>query len=367
MYAAPACRFTAWSANVARLFLVAVAAIVLFAAMAMPSAQAPARIDAVPVSGSTMGEASAPQRDADLLLYDSIVERVAAGENYYDAAIAEQRARSFPVRPGFAVRPPTLAAIQGWIGPAGTMSASLLLVAAIGFAWWRRFKDEGSTPSQRRCAVALTVAGASFLLNPDYHVLHELWAGGLIALSLGLHRPGKWGAALAVAALALAIRELVLPFVLLMGAMAAWRRDWKEASAWGALVLCFAALLGWHHAVVAGHGRPGDLAGPSWLGLRGAAGWIGNVVHSSQLHLLPHAIGGPVLVAALLGWAGRRTAAGATAILLLLGYGLAFMIAGRDNNFYWGLIITPMLFAGLAFVPMSLRDLWQAARHSRQP
>ncbi len=365
MYAAPTCRFSAWNANAARLFLVAVVAIGLFAALAMPTVQAPAEIDAVPVSTSTLREANAAKRDADLLLYDSIVERVSAGENYYDAAIAEQRARSFPVRPGFAVRPPTLATIQGWIGRTGTMLASLLLLAAIGFAWWRRIGDEGSTPSQQRCAVALTVAGASFLLNPDYHVLHELWAGGLIALSLGLHRPGKWGPAVAVAALALAIRELVLPFVLLMGAMAAWRRDWKETSAWGALVLCFAVLLGWHHAVVAGHARPTDLAGPSWLGLRGAAGWIGNVVHSSQLHLLPHAIGGPVLVAALLGWAGRPTAAGTTAILLLLGYGLAFTIAGRDNNFYWGLIVTPMLFAGLAFVPMSLRNLWQAARHAR--
>ena len=43
----------------------------------------------------------------------------------------------------------------------------------------------------------------------------------------------------AVAALALAIREHALPFVLLLGAMAVWRRDWKEAAAWGALVAVF--------------------------------------------------------------------------------------------------------------------------------
>ena len=58
----------------------------------------------------------------------------------------------------------------------------------------------------------------------------------LIALAFGLHRPGRWGAALFVAALALALRELVLPFVLLMAAMAAWRKDWREATAWIMLV-----------------------------------------------------------------------------------------------------------------------------------
>jgi hypothetical protein len=38
----------------------------------------------------------------------------------------------------------------------------------------------------------------------------------------------------------------------------------------------------------------------------------------------------------ILGWAGWRSEAGATATLLFLGYGLLFMIAGRDDNFYWG-------------------------------
>ena len=45
------------------------------------------------------------------------------------------------------------------------------------------------------------------------------------------------------AALALVSRAHVLPFVLLMGAMAAWRRDWKEAAAWGALTLAFLAVM----------------------------------------------------------------------------------------------------------------------------
>ena len=37
------------------------------------------------------------------------------------------------------------------------------------------------------------------------------------------------------AALALAIREHALPFVLLLGAIAAWRGDWRQARAWALL------------------------------------------------------------------------------------------------------------------------------------
>lgn len=354
-------RFRDWRAFAARLLFVAVGAVML-GAFAVPSMAQARAAEPAPV-----GAANEPRRDRDLALYDAIVARVAGGESYYTAAFAEQRARSFPVRPGFALRLPTLATIQAALGPVGTTVAAFALLLAIGLAWWRRFGDEGASASQRRFATALVLLGSSFLLNATYHPLHELWAGGLIALALGLHRPGKWTAALGVAALALAIRELVLPFVLLMGALAAWRRDWRETSAWCALVAGFVVLLGWHFAIVAQYQRAGDLAGPSWLVLRGLEGWIGNVTQSSQLHLLPGPIAILVPVLALVGWASRRTPSGITATLLLLGYGLAFMIAGRENNFYWGLIVTPILFAGLAFVPAALRNLRQGAARGLRP
>lgn len=361
MFTAAARRFSDWGVNAARLLLVVVAVFTLAAALGGSAAPRPVAVSVQSVLPAGAGQGAALLRDADLLLYGNIVERVAAGDNYYDAALAEQRARSFPVRPGFAVRLPTLAMIQALIGPTGTMAASVLLLAAIGVAWWRRFGEEGVSGSDRRIAVALVIAGSSFLLNRYYHNLHELWAGGLIALSLGMHRAGRWGGALAVVAVALAIRELVLPLVLLMAAMAGWHRRWRETAAWGALALGFAALLEWHHAVLASQTSLADPVGPHWLSLRGLPGWIGNVIESSQLHLLPIALAGPIAVLALLGWAGRRTPAGATTTLLLLGYGAAFMIAGRANNFYWGLIVTPVLFAGLAFAPSALADLWTAA------
>lgn len=339
--------------------LAALAAMLVFTALAVP-VRLP-RPAATPQVGAPVNPAGHRLRDKDLLLYDAVIERVRRGENYYDAAVAEQRVRSFPLRPGVAVRAPTLAYIEAALGPRGMVAASILLLLALALAWWRRFGDEGASPAQRRFGAALILAGASYTLNNYYHVQHELWAGALMGLSLGLHRPGKWAAAIAVAALALAIRELALPYVLLMGALALYRRNWKEAGVWTALVLVFAILMAWHLSIVAGHTGPNELEGPSWLALRGLGGWIGNLVLSSQLHYLPRALGGPIIVLAMLGWAGWKTPAGATATLILLGYGAAFMIAGRENNFYWGLIVTPVLFAGLAFVPGALRDLWRAA------
>ena len=56
-------------------------------------------------------------RDKDLALYAAIADRVKKGEDYYRAAMTEQRARFFPVRPGLAVRLPTfafLSAFAGW-------------------------------------------------------------------------------------------------------------------------------------------------------------------------------------------------------------------------------------------------------------
>jgi hypothetical protein len=361
MASALACRFSGWGPRRARLTLTALVVALWLASLASPAPRAPAAEESAAPVALASGGATAARRDSDLRLYDSVVERVAGGESFYSATLAEQRARSFPVRPAFAVRLPTLAVVEGRSGPGTIMLAAIVLLAGIGFAWWRRFGEEGAGPSERRLAVALILAGSSVLLNPYYHVLHELWAGGLIALSLGLHRTGRWAGALIVAALALAIRELALPFVLLMAALATWRRDWKEACAWGGLSAVFVAVLAWHHATVSAQWQPGDIVGPHWLALRGVSGWLGNLVQSSQLHYLPVALGGPVLVLALLGWTGRRTPAALSATLILLGYGFAFMIAGRDNNFYWGLIVTPLSLAGLAFLPRSLRALWRAA------
>src|SRR5690606_25564526 len=152
------------------------------------------------------------------------------------------------------------------------------------------------------------------------------WAGALLALAFALHRPGRWGASLAVAALALAIREQALPFVLLMGAMAFWRRDWREGAAWTARFPLVLAGLALHLQLVSARVLPTDPPSDSWLALRGLSGWLSNVVLSSNLRFLPHWLAGPLVIAAMAGWAGWRSPAGAFGTFLFLGYAFAFAI-----------------------------------------
>lgn len=350
-------RFALWPPLPARLLLAVLAALLVAAAL-------------VPIgAGPTVGANSAasqpsavePARDDDLALYDVVISRIRGGENYYDVIAEEHRRNDYPLHPGLAVRLPTLAWIDAALGDTGQIVASLALMLAVLLAWWRRLGAEPGGMPRRTLAMAFLFIGVSLGTNRHFFVLHELWSGMLLALAFGLHRPGKWLLPVLVTALALAIREHALPFVLLMGALAWWRGDRKEAAAWGLLALAFFVGLAIHLHQVAQHVLPGDGNSASWFALRGLSGWLSNVVLSSNLRILPHFVAGPLVVLMVLGWAGWRSSAGSFGTLLYLGYALAFMIAGRAENYYWGAMVAPAMFIGLAFAPRALKSLWRAA------
>ena len=347
-------RFAHWPRGAAWVALAAIVLILLAAVWTAPGEPAPA-----PGRTATAQVAApaASQRDYDLQLYDRIAQRVAAGENYYAAAVSEQRAHNFPVRPGLAVRLPTLAFLSAWLGPNGLMTLAILLGIGILAAWWKRLGEEPGGAGHRIVALLLLAIGSLIALKPQYLAEHEVWAGLLLALGGGLHRPGKWRAAWLPVALALAIRELALPFVLLLAAFAAWRRDWREFAAWLVLIALFALGLAWHLHEVGKYLLPSDRPSPPWLVFRGLGGGTGNIVESSVLHLLPYRLAAPLALLPLVGWAAWKSPAGRFFTLLFAGYGVLFMIAGRANNFYWALVVTPAWFVGYAFLPMALRSL----------
>ncbi len=356
-------RFAHWPRLSARLALLALFLILIGSAVVPIDAGSSTVQTKTFVDNVTGANANLPERprDEDLALYDRAIERIQRGENYYDFIVAEHRKAHYPVTPGLAVRLPTLAYVDAWLGDTGQTVCAILLMLAVLLAWWRRLGEEPGGISHRALTTALLFVGVSLGLNRYYFVLHELWAGMLLALSFGLHRPGrKWLASLFVAALAVAIREHALPFLLLMAAMACWRRDWKEGAAWAALALVFLVALGVHLGIVAGQVRPTDQPSPSWLALRGLSGWLSDIVLSSNLRFLPHWLAGPAVVLMVTGWAGWRSPAGVFGTLLYLGYGVAFTIAGRPDNFYWGAVVAPAMFMGLAFAPRALSSLTRA-------
>lgn len=357
-------RFATWPRAWARAALALAALLLVFAAIApgyAPPPAAPPKVVSTDAAGVKHTEA---EDDNDLRFYRLVIERVKRGDNYYVAATEEQRANGYPVAPGLTVRLPTLAFVSAWAGPTGLIALQLALFAGMVLANARRLSAEAGGDARKFMALALLFMGISSGLNARYNVLHEIWAAQLVALSFGLHRPGtgKWGGAWLVAAAALAVRELALPYVLLLAAWAAWHRRWREAAAWGLLIVLFGAALAVHLNLAEAQIRPGDPHSPSWLVLSGLSGFLYKVINSTGLSLLPVAVAGPVIAACLIGWSGWKSEMGTFATLLLAGYALAFGIAGRDNNFYWGVLITPILFMGLAFLPLSLPSLWKRAR-----
>jgi hypothetical protein len=358
-------RFAGWTAIDARLLLLGFFALLIASAM-VPVEAGKSRVQTQSFTENLTG-APAPerQRDDDLALYDRAIARIQAGEHYYDFIVAEQRAARYPVRPGVAVRLPTLAYIEAWLGTPGQIAASLALLLAVMVAWWRRLGEEPGGKRYRNLGFAFLLVGVSLGLNRHFFVLHELWSGMLLALAFGIHRPGrKWGWSLAAAALAVAIREHALPFIALMAAMALWRRDWKQGAAWSALGIFFLAVLGVHLALIAQQVLPSDPVGQGWLELRGLSGWISYVALSSNLRFLPGEVAGPLLMLAMLGWATWKSPVGLFGFLLYAGYGLLFMLAGRPDNFYWGAMVAPAMLVGLAFAAPGLRALLAAAVRS---
>ena len=350
---------------VARIAL-AVLALLLAASAFVPvgrPAGSEGSIEARQAAGATDGG-----YDEDIALYEVAIERIRRGESYYDFIVPEQRARHYPVNPGLAVRLPTLAYIDAWLGSFGQMVAAIALMLGVIAAWWRKFREDPALGRLPARATAMVAVAASLGLNRHFFPLHELWAGMLIALSFGLHRigtrdrGGRWIGAFLAAALALAIREHTMPFVLLMAATALYYRNWREGAAWLALVVLFLAGLAWHLAIVAQDVLPGDPHSAPWLVLRGLPGWLANVVQSSNLRWLPHWLAGPAVVLMTFGWLGWNSRAGTFGFLLSAGYGAAFMLAGRWDNFYWGAMIAPAMFAGIVFAPRALGALVEAAR-----
>lgn len=327
------------------------------AALTVPSRQvAQQRADELrQASALPAGEAG------DIALYRKIVERVAAGDAYYRAAVEENRAHNYPVKPFVAVRLPTLASIAARLGDAGMQAVLVLLLAANTFAVPRALA-QGKTAIG---VAAATLAGGLSVMVPDAKYMHEIWAGLLLTLSFALWRPDRWWPALVPAALALALRETALPFVLLWTAFAAVSRRRSELAALLALVALFAGGLALHAMAVAEVVLPGDAASQGWRGLLGPATFLQGVQMLTLLVVLPEWIAGPVVVLALFGLVVLGGRQRAFAFLYCLGIVAMVSIFARLENWYWAALTLPLLFAGLALAPAGLAELIAGLRVRR--
>ena len=314
-----------------------------------PPAAAPAA--PAPGSGSGSGPGAAY---TDVQLHRAEVAFARDPSTYYARVMDEQRRHDYPMRPFVAVRPPVLAFVLAWLpgGPAGGRALLGALAAAVAGLWTVRLAGPLGAPGAAAAGLALA-SGVVAAFTPNGYLMHECWAGLLIALALALHpgdrgarRPWRLAACIAAGLAAGLVRELALPFLGVMALMALVERRPREAGLWlGTIGLCLAALAG-HALAVLRHTLPSD-PGLGWVRLGGWGFVLAADRWNAVLALKPWlpAVLMPVALAGALAWGGpigRRLG------FVLIGYAAGFLVVGRPEDVYWGLMIAPLLPLGWA-------------------
>lgn len=346
--AAPS-RFAALGRARARL-AIGVLVLLLLACLTALKVPDPAAVSTGPIGQSDQ---------SDLMVYEKIVAGVRNGGDYYIVATDALRAGGYPLRPFFTVRMPSLAVMQAALPPWGPTALLYLLAAYVGMVWGFRLGEALPRTLPRIAALLLLLGSMLAFLQADLAAFHEIWAGLLIALSLGMRRPGRWLEPVAFALAAMLIRETAALYVLVMLALAWLEGERREALGWLAALALFAAALAAHAHAVAGVTGPLDPASPGWNGLLGFGFFVKALSLATALQLLPMTAAALLVGLCLFGWASWNDPLALRMLVTLTAYAALIGIFARSDTFYWALMVAPVFLAGLVFVPDGLRDLFR--------
>lgn len=350
-------RFAVLSRGRARLAWLAVLLVLLAAltALAVPA-----------LTGDGHAGARTADRMTDIGLYERVVAGMKGGESYYVAASDAMRANGYPLRPFLAMRLPALAALEAALPGWASLALLLALAVLTAFAWASRVGSALTGMFPRAVMMILLATSMLAFFQPGLVLLHDIWAGLLVALSLALRRPNRVLEAIALGFAAMLIRETAALYVLVMLAFA-WREARRgEALGWGLALLLFGGVLALHAHAVAGVTGPLDQASTGWAFFNGPGFFVRALVGTTGLHALPVFVGALLVALALLGWASWDDALGLRMFGLLIAYGTAMSLFASLDSFYSALIIAPVTLVGLVFVPDALADLWHRALDRRR-
>jgi hypothetical protein len=320
---------------------------------------------ALPAPAATSGTAL-PGEFTDLSLHESVVAGVRAGGNYYQLTADTLRSGGYPLRPFVSFRLPTHSIVQAALPPAMVIAALWLLAIGVAATWWARLAPALRRPPPRIAAAILLGGGMLVFVQPDLIVLHEIWAGLLVALSLGVRRPGRWVEAVAIALIAMLVRETATLYVLAMGALAWVEGARREAIGWAAALAVFAVVIGFHGHAVAQVTGPLDAQSAGWGAMLGPAFALRALATGTALSLLPTMLAVLLGGLALAGWAAWRDSTGLRVLATLSAYAVALGVFGRADTSYWMLMVAPLWLVGLVFVPDAVRDLAHATIDRRR-
>jgi hypothetical protein len=291
-----------------------------------------------------------PNGSSDPALYAAVIQRVRGGEGYYPAMGTELVARGYPTASVFNWRLPTLTMFQSRL-PAVQFQAGLVLSLGLvaAFSWMTYLRPRTTRAWVTAVGCLVLTLPVWPLFSPPSVLLHDLWAGQLIAFSLALWANRHPYQSAVVAALAVTLREQALMFTVVMSAAGFLERRPREGWLWVAVcVVGFVAILG-HALMVLRYMPPESITG-RWLSF---GGWPFVLITTRvnvvlmQAHGALVAVAAPVALAGLLLWPG---AAGRRAAAVAIGFTAVFLLVGRPDNWYWGLLTSPLLPLGVAGV-----------------
>jgi hypothetical protein len=314
-------------------------------------------LGSLPQSRGPKAELPPPGR-GDTLLFEKTIERLRAGEGYYDAIGDEMRHRNYPTASVFNWRTP---AHLTFVSSVSTRTArTILQLLAIGILAVLPI----ALQRQSKLVIIvglLTLAGAlATAVKPHAIVAGEVWAGVAIAASLCAYYAGTPVIAALLGVSTVFLRELAAPYALMCGIAALLSRRRAELAVWvgGGILYCFYFSI--HVSQVWAHQQPGDLAHlDSWVRWNGLAFTTTTVKVSGWLGEAPHALS---VIYVMLGLTGLASPSILRQVAWPLStYVVLFSVTGQPFNFYWGWITAPIWAFSVAHALEGSQRLYQDA------
>lgn len=312
------------------------AAIVLLLAVAM------GRAPVVPADAAT---AVAPE--GDLVSYQRIIGRMRGGADYYTAAHEVLVADGYGTRSVFNWRTPAWPMLLAAL-PAGWGQGVLAALALAGMLMVYRMLREDGGPVVAVLSMLAVGVSLGGIAAPSSVVFSEVAAGTLILVSVAAYGNGWRVLGLAAALLALLLRELAAPYVVICVVLALREKRWGEVRLWALGLVAYAAYFGWHWWMVSQQLGPMDRAyGDGWLQFGGLGFVLATAGFNGLWSLGPVWLPAVLLPLGLLGlWSWPK---GTLALSTVVAFVVLFAAVGKPFNYYWGALYTPVLMLGLGW------------------
>lgn len=301
--------------------------------------------------------AAAVTPEGDVVSYQRIIERMRGGADYYTAAHAVLVADGYGTRSVFNWRTPAWPMLLAAL-PAGWGQGVLAALALSGLLMvYRMLREDGgiAVAVLSMLAVGISLGG---IIAPSSVVFSEVAAGTLIMVSVAAFGNGWRRLGLAAGLLALLLRELAAPYVVVCIVLAWREKRWSEVRLW-ALGLCtYAGYFGWHWWMVSQQLGPMDRAyGEGWLQFGGLGFILATAGFNGLWSLGPVWLPAVLLPLGLLGlWAWPK---GTLALATVAVFVALFAAVGKPFNYYWGALYTPVLTLGLGWAAGAV---WEVVR-----